>query len=165
MDNEKLSVLITGLIMIVASVGLCVFLIHHWLQERAYDKAKKQEKQDKESQPDVIYCDTCGVAVLRDKAHLLVLENKYHEPDKNLYYCQSHAPAYDRIYDGPHFTEYCKEIAVDINGEPIGYVKEQHFNDLAGVTLGCYVNKIKAKRGDKGKGKGMEKGKKGGKCK
>jgi len=153
MDNEKLSVLITGLIMIVTFVGLGVFSIYHWLQERAYDKAKKQEKQDKKSQPDVIYCDTCGVAVLRDKAHLLVLENKYHEPYKNLYYCQSHAPAYDRIYDGPHFTEYCKEIAVDINGEPIGYVKEQHFNDLAGVTLGCYVNKIKAKGGDKGKGK------------
>jgi hypothetical protein len=107
-----------------------------------YRKGWRAAQEQSQESPPVVYCTTCGVAVLKDRAKLVMMQEYFCQAKK--YYCQSHTPKYDIM--GLNNTYY-KEMDVDANGEPIGYVKE--------------------KGGDKvkGKDKGMEKGKKGGKCK
>ena len=74
-------------------------------------KPKPQEEK-----PEEVYCETCGVRLLKNKAHKVFVAKWYDtEYHCHEYYCQVHAPKYDEnIVD-----VYYKRMLVDINGRPI----------------------------------------------
>ena len=75
-------------------------------------KAKPKPQEEK---PEEVNCETCGVKLLKNKAHKVSFAHGYNVE----YYCQAHAPKYDEV---GYFGHY-KSMAVDVNGEPIGYMK------------------------------------------
>lgn len=74
--------------------------------------------------PVTVSCETCGCLIEKCNAMFVISMNKYHNgstyPIFYSYYCNVHAPKYDRLF---YNDKKLRELEVDDNGEPVGYKK------------------------------------------
>ncbi len=87
---------------------------------------ERVDKLDKRAVHDCVPCGECGVIVLKSHAHKIKDNRRWR--DEPPYYCQEHAPPFDRIEDDTH-TEgdafvitlryYRDNVEVDTQGKPI----------------------------------------------
>lgn len=113
---------------------------------------------------DEVHCEVCGVRLLEDKAKSVwdIGSQVF------CYFCQIHKPQYDSSYG----VLYYRKMQVDVNGKPIGYVKEDslYTYTAAGRALIDDADAVAQRatfRGEKmkGKNKGSDKKMPKGKCK
>lgn len=108
-----------------------IFFIVEW-------RKRKKKKKGSESYTDEEHCVSCGVKMLTiDAKEVRTKKVRIKSEWDGLYskyYCKAHAPKYDIIIGGDwreydidggdgRVRYYRNEVEVDINGEPIGYVK------------------------------------------
>ena len=70
-----------------------------------------------------VTCTTCGHIIAKNRAVKVTTYNEYGVMDD--WYCKEHQQPYDKRYENTFClgTIYLKEMSVDVNGCPIGYVK------------------------------------------
>ena len=96
-------------------VVLCVsvFICYGVISFNGYRNMRRADKLPVDALTEEVHCATCGVRLLKDSASVV-------KDYQVFFYCQSHKKPYDEISYGNLY----KRMRVDINGEPIGYIKE-----------------------------------------
>lgn len=89
--------------------------------------------------PETVSCETCKHIIFKRDAqeieHQGYIWSLYFSGKRTRYYCPEHKRNYSSSsVDNNHRTHYYKEMEVDENGVPVGYVKEEK-KTVSGIAM------------------------------
>lgn len=119
------------LVFSVVGMTIGVWIVAGLISDKMYKiSLAKQGRLKEAEEAEEVACDTCGVKLLEIRAKKVKFIGGL-VGERHNYYCQTHAPKYDTKF---HHTFY-KTMEVDLNGEPIGYVKTSPPTAASSCTL------------------------------